>query len=184
VTNWFIGLPFEAGAWLDALPPHPAGVRRLAEADLHLTVAFLGDVPEDAARAAWAATTWADGPIDVTLTRVVTMGPPRRWSALSALLVRGRESVEASITASRPAAYTAAGARPDDRTAKAHLTIARPKRSATNDERSAALAWAEGLALPRDVFVLDRIALYTWAEDRASSLYRIVEEAELPKRTA
>ena len=57
---------------------------------------------------------------------------------------------------------------------KAHVTLARPQRSATLSQREAALVWAKALRL-RDVRVrLGAPALYTWAEDRSRALFRIV----------
>src|SRR6185436_3652410 len=69
MANWFIGLPIPAGAWLEALPAVPEGCRLFDAGDLHLTVAFLGHVSEDAARAAWAAVQWLGAPLEVTLGR-------------------------------------------------------------------------------------------------------------------
>jgi RNA 2',3'-cyclic 3'-phosphodiesterase len=181
MANWFIGLPVAAQGWLEALPPAPDGCRRFAASDLHLTVAFLGSVSEDAARAGWAAVRWPDSPVAVSLGAVVPMGSARRYSALSALLLEGRAAIEAAIARSRLAAYAACGARPDERPVKAHVTIARPLRSATNAQRQGALTWATGIAPPPATLRLDRVALYTWSDDRAASLFRIVEEASLPK---
>lgn len=151
----------------------------LAPTDLHLTVAFLGGVSEEAARAAWAATVWNDGPRTVTLADVAPMGSPRRYSALSLLLGNGRIEIEAEMTRSRGAAYAAAGPPPDARPAKAHITIARPKRHATDAERAAALEWAKATALHDTPVPLEKIALYTWSDDRSATLFRVVEQRSL-----
>src|SRR5687767_8051311 len=132
MANWFIGLPVPPGSWFARVGEPPPGVRRFHEADLHLTVAFLGAVGEDAAGAAWDALRWTLPAIDVALGAVVPMGNPRRPSAYSALLLRGRVEVEAEMGASRDACIAAAACRGEERPPRAHLTVARPGRSATD----------------------------------------------------
>jgi 2'-5' RNA ligase len=179
-ANWFIAMPVDPGAWFELVPPAPSGIRKFAPSDLHLTIAFLGGVAEAAARAGWEAIVWNDGPRTVTLADVVPMGSPRRYSALSLLLDEGREQVELEMTRARGAAYAAAGTPPDERPAKAHITIARPKRHATDDERAAALEWARACALHATPIRLEKLALYTWSDDRTSELFRIVEQRACP----
>jgi hypothetical protein len=55
-------------------------------------------------------------------------------------------------------------------------------RRAARAEAERALAWALALDLGAPSCRLDRIALYTWSEDRSQSLFRIVRE--LPLRAA
>lgn len=178
-ANWFIALPVPADGWFSALPPPPAAMRGFGPSDLHLTLAFLGAVSEEAARAAWGAFVWPlPAAVDVSLGAVVPMGSPARFSALSALLDDGRERLEAAMTEARGAAYHAAGVQPDVRPAKAHVTLARPQRKATLAQREAGLLWAASLALPRMPLRLAAPALYTWSEDRSRALFRIVEARE------
>lgn len=178
--NWFVALPVDPGDWFPArVPDPPPGVRRFAPADLHLTVAFLGPVDEAAARAAWALARWEEPPIPVSLGAVVPMGPRRRPSALSAVLVEGREIVERLIGTLRGGMFTAAGARPDDRPPLAHLTLARPRRDATDAERARAVAWARQVDLRGTRLTLDALALYTWDEARRDRLFRVVERRAL-----
>ena len=177
--NWFLALPISRGDWLGALPAAPAGVRLFAEADLHVTIAFLGPVDEHGALAAWEALAWPLGPTPVTLGEVVPLGPEDHYSALSALLEQGRTEIEAAIGAARKPACAAAGVAEDRRPPKAHLTLARPKRRATEAERTAALEWASAIRLAIGPLLLDRVALYTWADDRKESLFTIVRERPL-----
>src|SRR5687767_13682907 len=108
-ANWFIALSVPAGAWFLRIPEAPPQVRRFGAEDLHLTVAFLGAVSEEAARAAWQeAQAWPSGAIDVELTRVVPMGRPSRYSALSAELGKGHSEVERAIASVRDAMADAA----------------------------------------------------------------------------
>ena len=180
--NWFIALPVAAGAWFQGLTP-PPGVRLFGEHDLHLTVAFLGAVGEERARAAFAlAADFPLRPLAVRLGPIEALGSPRRPSAFSALLTEGRAQVETALGVARAAMWEAADARPDTRPALAHVTLARPGRRASDAERRRAQTWAKGIDLGAPVCQLTRIALYAWSLDRATSLFRIV--SDLPLRAA
>jgi 2'-5' RNA ligase len=168
-ANWFIGIPVPGDAIMSRVPAVPPGITRFAASDLHLTVAFLGACGEERARAGWDALALPLAPLSATLAAVVPMGPERRWSALSALLDEGRAAIESAIGAARDAACEAAGAPIDTRPPKAHVTIARPARSATDADRRAALRWAEGIDLSGLAVHLDEVALFTWSSDRRSS---------------
>lgn len=178
--NWFIGVPVAGAALMSRVPEAPRGIRTFHAEDLHFTVAFLGACGEERARAALAALSWPLPALDVTFGEVVPMGNPRRYSALSALLVTGRAEVEAAIGASRDAACAAAEVAVDERPPKAHVTIARPARSATEGDRREALRWARGIRLDGITERLDRVALYTWSEDRLERLFRVVESRAFP----
>lgn len=175
--NWFIGLVVDPAPWYDELSSVPPGLRAFHGDDLHLTIAFLGHVTEEQARAAWGALAWPLGPVQAELAKMVPMGSARRYSALSFLLGRGRVEIEAAMGPSRQRACVAAQVEPDARSPKAHLTVARPSRSASNDQRRAGLAWAESVNLKGTPILLDRVALYTWSDDRKERLFRRVEEA-------
>ena len=181
--NWFVAFPVPAGPWLErALAEAPPGLRLFHGDDLHVTLAFLGLVPEAEARAAWAvaASAAASMPaVDATLGPGVAMGSLHRGSALSALIAEGNEPLASAIGAARTAILTAASARPDERPPKPHVTLARPTKRATLAERSAALAWAQTLDLGAPRVRIDRLALYTWSEDRAQRLFRIAAQAPL-----
>jgi 2'-5' RNA ligase len=183
--NWFIALPVSSGPWQERLVA-PAGVRLFGPNDLHLTVAFLGAVPRARAEAAFAlARSFQLQALEVTLGEVEALGGRRRPSAFSALLARGRAEVERAIGEARAAMWSAAGARTDDRPPLAHVTLARPQRRASNAGVQAARRWAKALRLGEPVCRLDRIALYTWNEDRTQALFQITEalpltEAERP----
>lgn len=182
--NWFFGFPLD-GAFVQGLPPLPGALRLYHPDDVHLTLAFLGGCGEDGAERALAALDARlalDPPLatEVTLGEVVPMGGSRRhYSALSALLDAGREAMKATLTAYRDALTEAATGRREARPAKPHVTIARPKRRATEAERDAGLAWAEALDLSGVRARLDRIALFTWSERRVERLFRIVAERRL-----
>jgi len=182
--NWFFAFPLE-GAFVLGLPELPRSFRLFHVEDVHLTLAFLGGCGEAGAERALAALDGrlqgsAPAIIDVSLGGVVPMGGSRRtYSALSALLDRGREEATACITAWRDVLTEAASGRREKRPAKPHVTIARPRGRATEAEREAGLAWASQLDLGSVHARLDRVALYTWSEVRRERLFRIVAERRL-----
>jgi len=180
--NWFVALPVPADSWFaERVAAHPPpSVRLFHPEDLHLTIAFLGGAEESAARRAWEERRrWRAGRVRASLGEVVGMGPPAHYSALSALLERGRAEVEEGMRACRDSMLEAAGARPDPHPIKAHVTLARPRRDAGHAGRGAALAWALQLPLREVQVELSEIALYTWPEDRRERQFRTVERETL-----
>lgn len=184
--NWFIGLRVEAE--LAEPAGAPAAVRVFDRDDWHLTVVFLGGCGEEVALEAFAALAPMPFPgFQAELAEVVPMGNPQRYSALSALLGAGREPVERWMQAAREvveltlhasAHPSAAAVRIDRRPVKAHLTLARPQRRASDAERATALAWGQALPTQGVPVRLPSLALYTWSEDRARRLFRIAQQRD------
>ena len=177
--NWFFAFPV-TGRFVEELPAVPGAFRRFHPDDVHLTLAFLGGCGEAAAERALAVLDErlrvAPPPVfDVTLAEVVPMGGAR-YTALSALLGEGRTEVTACLTElGGLLCETALGRRPR-RAAKPHVTLARPRRGATDAERAAGLLWAEQLELGAVRQRLGRMALYTWADSRRERLFKVVTE--------
>jgi RNA 2',3'-cyclic 3'-phosphodiesterase len=189
MANWFIGIGVPSEGWFAKIAPPPEGFRMFAPEDLHLTIAFLGSVSEAAARDAWQALDLQLASTIVSFGRVEAMGHPRRYSALSLSLADGRESIERAIGEARDGALAAAGAAPDLRPPKAHVTIARPRRRyatrrAAEWARAEGLLWANAIDVTSHRVQLERVALYTWSPDRNERLFRIVSEAKLQPRSA
>lgn len=183
MSSWFVALPVVAGDWFSSLSPTPIGTRLLAAADLHLTVAFLGEVGEPRARAAYhGLPPAAIRHFAIRLGAVVPMGNPRRPSALSALVERadadGRSIAEV-LAAPRDAILEAAALPTETRTMKPHVTLARLRRKASAEGEQRAFAWAEESDLASIRIGLDRIGLYTAALDRSARAYDIVESRDL-----
>jgi 2'-5' RNA ligase len=180
--NWFVALPLHGNGPLTFDAP-PEGIRRFETEDLHLTIAFLGPCGEAAAWNGWDVVRRFLGeshqpPIPYALGDVVPMGSPSRYSALSALLRDGHPECVHLINALRNAICAASGAAGDARPPLPHVTLARPSRRASDEERRAGLLWSRRLRLHGGQGTFDRIALYTWPENRNQRLFRIV--ADLP----
>jgi RNA 2',3'-cyclic 3'-phosphodiesterase len=182
--NWFLAFPLDGRFVLD-LPALPPSFRLFHPEDVHLTLSFLGGCGQAAAERALEALDGAlqEKPIfgvHVSLGEVVPMGPKREYSALSALLERGRAEMTERIAMLRDVASEAALGRREKRAPKPHVTVARPQRRATEAARAAGLQWASALDLRRIEASLKRIALYTWSEgNRRERLFRIVAERPL-----
>jgi 2'-5' RNA ligase len=180
MPNWFIALPVRGEGWWAELPPAPAGLRIFAASDLHITVAFLGDVGESRARMAFElASEWPADPIAFSLGEVRPLGSPRRPSALSALVDEGGPALSRGIELCRDEMLEAAGARPDTRPPLPHATLARIRRKASNAQRRRALEWASTPGFPRPSLLADRIALFTWSRERSRRLFDIVALRDL-----
>jgi 2'-5' RNA ligase len=182
--NWFFAFPVE-GAFVRELPAAPKLFRLFHPDDVHLTLAFLGGSGEEPARRALdlldeRLEARPLAAFDVTLGELVPMGSARRYTALSALLGEGRAPLVACLTElGGLLCETALGRRPS-RPAKPHVTIARPRQRASDAERASGLAWARALDLGGVRRRLDRIALYTWSDQRRERLFKIVAERKLP----
>jgi 2'-5' RNA ligase len=186
--NWFFAFPLD-GAFVTELPPMPAGFRRYHPDDVHLTLTFLGGCGEAPALRALAVLDEilpVSGAlaISVSLAEIAPMGAKWKYSALSALLRRGREETESLIGRLRDPLSEAAINRREKRKPKAHVTVARPMIRANDAHRQAGLAWASSVDLGHVEQTLDRVALYTWHENRRERLFQIVAERPLPRAIA
>ncbi|MFT4705409.1 MAG: 2'-5' RNA ligase [Bradymonadia bacterium] len=174
--NWFIALPIPAENWLpDLLSAAPRGCRLFHQADVHLTVAFLGGVSEEQAIAAWREVGVGSrrAPLDVTLGASRPMGNPKQPSALALTVDRGHDALVELLDGARGPAFGAAGIPAPKRPSLPHVTIARPTRRASAAQRDAFFGWGAGLQPPTEALTLDRIALYTWSPDRKERLFFI-----------
>ncbi len=179
--NWFVGLPIDPGAWFEPLTHDaPATVRVFHPSDVHLTVAFLGACGEQRAASAWQQLDdFAAAPIGITLGGLEPMGNRRRPSALSAVVNQGRQAIIELTLALRGPLISAAGAKSDERPPLPHVTVARPAKRCSSAQRREAVAWARSKPAIGGAQTLDRIALYSWADDRRVRQFRIVAQHEL-----
>lgn len=178
--NWFLAFPLD-GRFVTNLPAVPPNFSLYHPDDVHLTLAFLGPCGEASAQRALLTLDELlidakQEPLEISLGEVVPMGSRRAYSALSALVEHGRQRVEECLGAlSDPLTFEATG-RHLKRPPKPHVTLARPRRRASRVQREAGLTWAQSLDLHDVSSLLDRIALYTWSEDRRERRFRIVAD--------
>lgn len=178
--NWFIGWPV-AAPLLERATAAPPSVRLFAPSDLHATLAFLGGCAEARARVAFRALdAAAAAPVRIRFGAVELFGHPRRGTALSATLRDGREELAERIVEQRAAAFEAAGARPETRPPRPHVTLGRIARRASRAEREAALEWAAHIDLEGLEATVDELALYTWSDERPRVQFRVVESLRGP----
>lgn len=171
--SFFIAFPTDGGEWFERLEP-PAGVRKETVPNLHLTLAFLGRIPEAQARAtfervrAWPPFTWTG-----TLGRIQPLGPPQKPSVLAAMIDKGNDALTAFMTEHAPELLPdpSAGYLP----ALPHITVARFHWKTTSAERAAGVAWGLATDLCSAPLVLGEIALYGRAPEPRVPRYVIVE---------
>lgn len=177
--NWFIGLPVSADELpRDILASLPAGIRRFHEDDLHVTVAFLGPVdPEDADKA-FSVTDWSRLPPLTAVTGArAAFGNPRRPSAHGLELdSEADDAVARFIETWRNVLLEAAGRPFENRSIRPHVTLGRPPRRPAETIRERAGRWLDERQ-PAVPLRLDRIALYTRADDRRERQFVRIRES-------
>ncbi len=190
-ANWFLALVVPEQAHLtELLVDLPAGLRPFCAADLHITVAFLGACGAERAWRAWQAIAplqhpalavvpggWrAMGPAETPSAYALTLAPD---SAEELDQVHGSRLTRSLIERWRLPALAAADLPPERRAALPHITLARPRRRGMAAGQAEVDAWLQRAPRPRHGFVLDQIALYTWADDRPSQLFAIQAQRPL-----
>lgn len=178
--NWFIAMPVPEQDWFSALVADvPRGIRRFNPEDLHVTVAFLGPCGAERARRAWESIAHQrHPPVAARIGALEPMGPKKRPSAYSLTFTEGRQAL-ASIVAWRDQALAAAEVRPARWPPLPHVTVARPPRRAGLAAREAGKAWMEKAQPGGALVTIDRIALYTWSQDRKQRLFYITDQRPL-----
>lgn len=159
----------------------PQMLRPFHPDDIHLTVSFFGRM--DAARVAPVCAVLQEisfTPFEITFGSVIPLPHRKRFSAVSLELNRGKTQAVELIETWRDPLARAADARLDSRPALPHATIARPHRKANAAQKQAILEWLAILEVPDHPVVIDRIALFTWAQDRRKRQFRIVKESVMP----
>jgi len=187
-ANWFLALVVPEQARLtELLVDLPASLRPFCAADLHITVAFLGACGGERA---WQAIAPLRHPaIAVVPGGWRAMGPAETPSAYALTLAtdsaeeldqaHGSALTRSLIERWRLPALAAAELPPERRAALPHITLARPRRRGVATEQAEAATWLERAPRPQHGFVLDQLALYTWADDRQSQLFVIQAQRAL-----
>ncbi|MEZ4553630.1 MAG: RNA 2',3'-cyclic phosphodiesterase [Dehalococcoidia bacterium] len=116
---------------------------------MHLTLRFLGEVPDDRVDALTDALLEAVTPFDIELALgpAGTFGPPQRTQVVWLGVTGDLEALQALVDRIETA-VRAAGLPPEDRPLRVHLTLARLGRTLTPAERRAVAEAARRLAPP------------------------------------
>lgn len=179
--NWFVAWPVTgADEWLAALEAGaPGGLRFLAPADLHITLAFLGPYrPEMLKKITSLLKGLPIRELEVAPDKMVALPQPRRFSALAFTLGAGRLDVEAQITKWRDRICREAGAKIETSPPLPHLTVARPVRRIGEADRDAALEWQEQLPAQTGIKLrLERPRIWSWADRDAETRYTLLDGA-------
>lgn len=176
--NWFIALPVPAEQLPDdALDSLPEGVRAFHPLDLHITVAFLGPVSRERALAAWDLHDWSSEPgFHVYTTGRAALGRKRRPSAYGLDVGDADGRLQQFVQDWRDRLLDAANRPAEKRDVRPHVTLGRPARGRSDTIRHR--QWLAKRQPPAEI-TLERIALYTWAEQRRDRRFTHVRECEL-----
>ncbi len=176
--NWFIAWPVAGAAeWIATLEKGaPGGLRFLAPADIHVTLAFLDRF--EPALVPKMTDLLASLPVKsftIAPDRLMALPQPRRFSALAFSIAAGRLEVEAQVAKWRPRLCRESGAKIETRPVLPHVTIARPERRIGEADRDAALEWM--LRMPPQTAIklpLEPPRIYSWEAGDAATRYRFV----------
>lgn len=183
--NWFIGMPVPAATGLIALLDSlPGSIRPFHPQDLHVTLAFLGPVSEPQARLAWSAAAQIDWqPFQVRPLAAGPFGNPAKPSAYGLWVDDADGSLQAFLGRHQQPLRELVGRRPAKRATLPHLTLGRPRPGLDSKERAALKTWCRQFQPPAIELQLDRLALYTWADDRRSRLFQLSAQQHAPRPT-
>lgn len=179
-ANWFIALPVDAAALPEGtLAGLPAGLKRLHPADLHVTVAFLSAIGERRALAVWQETDHMQAQAFTVWTGTrAALGHPRRPSAYG-LDLNGAPEFTDWLGQWRDRLRAAAGLEPETRSIRPHVTLARPPRRVGAVIHRQAEAWLQQDPPAAVALQLDRVALYTAADNGGERRYQEVRQKVL-----
>lgn len=136
VPRLFVAVPFPGGLWerfaevRAAFAGQALALKWVPAENLHLTLKFLGDLPDDrlsAAREAMRRAASGAAPFDVEWLGLGAFPSARRPDVVWAGMGAGRTSLE-GLAARVETAFVEAGFAPEVRSFHAHLTLARIKR--------------------------------------------------------
>lgn len=179
IPNWFVALPVRESAELlgELARTAPPEIRLFAPEDMHLTVAFLGAMPEVRVPQVLEVMQKIDfEPFIISLDALIPLPSAKFPSAFAYKLGRGHAQTVAVMENWRDALLQAGGAPPERRPPFPHLTVGRPQRKFGAQGRQAGIHWAADILPIEFETCVDSIALYTWSDDRRQKQFKIVKE--------
>jgi len=182
MANSFVAAPIEnVGYWFDNyLENRPNAVRVFHPEDLHMTIAFLGKISADQQAAViQAMEKLAHAEFEISFHRLVALPNAKRMSALSFSVNAGFQEAVNLIETWRAPIFKSISTEVETRPALPHITIARPERRANSQERKSILGWLKTVEAPRLKIPINRVALYTWSDNRKETQFKILYETPL-----
>lgn len=179
-ANWFIALQPSEGINLNTIvQTTPSGLRVFAPEDQHITLAFLGPCAPDEALAAWVLACQTAPFVQQLKPKALRpMGNPKRPSA-AALTFDESDSLIRWMDDHQTRLLQKANRPPAKHPPLPHLTVARPKRRASESTRNSMIRWCHETEIHMPDVVCLKMALYTWSHNRRERLFRTTNEFSL-----
>lgn len=139
-------------------------LRAYAPEELHVTLAFLGKHdPGLEKKLGLLLRSLAIPGAEVLLGPLIALPQERRFSAIAWSMGFGVEKLNAVIEKRRARICREVGAKLDTRAPLPHITIARPERKISTEDRDLVLDWMPTCTPPAQRVVLDPPAIYRYA---------------------
>jgi 2'-5' RNA ligase len=165
---WFVGAPVTFAADDEPLVPADADVRAIGSADRHVTLVFLGRVPDDTARRVWQSIAPLELPVEVQALRWERFGR----SALALELSDGDGLLEAAAALCHDAAADVGIEVRRPAVFRPHVTMARvPRRGRPPRERD-----LRGWPVPSSALRVGRLTLFHSNPQSTGDRYDVVEQ--------
>lgn len=177
--NFFVALAVPDGPYRQRLiEDAPADLGFHHPDDLHMTVAFLGKIGEEAALAAFDEVVGAVDapPIAATLDTVKVLG--RNGTQVTLIPSDGNEEAAALMSAIKDPLELASGREPSERAPLPHVTVAEPLVSASK-RKEAAVAWAQNASPTPAPMTIDTVGLYVRNKGPGKPAYTLVKSKKL-----
>jgi len=173
IPNLFLAFQVELqqpALWRELIANCPAVLTRLALADLHVTLAFLGKVARSAGVNALAQCPHVPA-FSGRFDYLEAMGPGSRPSAL-VLIDTQADALRDYIAEVRGAALHAAGVEAEPLPVKPHCTLIRIPRTVSLAQRAAGLSWVQSTPVPNLAYRLAGPFLFASQADAQGHLYQ------------
>gem|GEM_PF-1765545 len=197
MANWFVAFTIDpmidSGEWFENLRSRlPADVRGFHPGDLHMTIAFLGNLkinekpappsinPEEPEIAPGPDSTldiiiktmknFTFEPITLVADRLIVLPGEKKFSAIClGFQDHNQNGVFENLERFKVKLFEAANLPPDTRPFLPHVTIARPPKKMSFGQQKKILQEIKQIRLTPVSLGLKTIALYTWADHRQSA---------------
>ncbi len=178
--NWFIAFPISPGRWHDKVNENiPNSFRVFHPNDLHVTVAFLKKCDElQIENIADILQRIVIERFIVATDRPLLLPSNDNFSVLAVGFSKGNSLLKKYISKYRTLFSEVAGIEADSRSPFPHCTIARLRYDAMT-KRQSLVKSVNSINIPCEEIIIDRLALYTWNDNRKIMQFKIIKEQML-----